>query len=965
MKRLPAILLAAVFLVQSAHADEGLVAHWKFDEGAGNLAMDSSGNGNDGTVFESSRKSGTACITGKCLAFDGINDYAVFGNKALFNFSQSATSFTLSAWIKTNSTERNNIVAKGACSSPGYRLRIGALNNPGAADFFLNDNSGNIMARATSSRRYDDGKWHYVIAVNDAGNLSLYVDGEKAGSAATPLGKSIASDAPLAVGIAFSSGTSICGSEYFNGVIDDVKIYNRALREGDIRRGNLSRPNILLILLDDAVEKRLGFTGDPVAKTPNIDALAKGGVSFSNAFVTYPQCCPSRASLLSGKYPHRVGVASNGDQISSLDELVLPELLKKNSYEAAIVGKMHVYPVEQFGNLFNYKAIFPPGYDDPGKLENFSRFYFIRSGESSPAQIEGKYATDFLTDEAIDYLKEKRAADKPFFLYLAHVAPHPLGGEDGIDAITLDPPPGPNPFSAADMPLPSSISDDLSSKPKTQQESINRYWYSQVLSQGGNEALKQRLAAYYYMMLNIDENVGRLLEVLRGLGITNNTVVVLLSDNGAMFGEHQLYQKGPELYEELIRTPLVFYNPKIFPPSSGNGKQINRLVSEIDVAPTILQLAGLQIPADLDGKSLLPLINNTSIEWRDSLFFEHNAFGAPNPLRTEYLPLRSVRDSRYKWVNYLNDTDEFYDLQNDPYEVNNLINSSSVRPVLKQLRRKMARFQTESQDHFGLILTGLKAETASNEVKLSFKSRGPRPCDKSANWQQCDPPDIVNLVDKPGNVEIEYWEEGKPETLMELVNDSISLAHNQTLSGLKSSTSYILRIYSMREFGNGGFAEITVKTLSPQPQLNFNHHWKLARPSGGINIDNFKNSCGSNSQIFYFNSTGRLLSRNSGTLPENEFKSGGGIILKAETINCSFSYTPYPSISPTGNWYIISPSADFDISELDRKCGTYSQVFYFDSNDKLRTKNSGTVSQAEIKESGGLLVKAEKAGCMI
>ncbi|MBI2676195.1 MAG: PKD domain-containing protein [Candidatus Aenigmarchaeota archaeon] len=146
--------------------------------------------------------------------------------------------------------------------------------------------------------------------------------------------------------------------------------------------------------------------------------------------------------------------------------------------------------------------------------------------------------------------------------------------------------------------------------------------------------------------------------------------------------------------------------------------------------------------------------------------------------------------------------------------------------------------------------------------------------------------------------------------------------------------------------------------------LIFYHSWTFAQPSGSINVSGFKDSCGQSSQIFYFDIVGKLMSKNSGILNESEYKSSGGIILKAETINCSFSYTPYPSISPTGNWYIISPSADFDVSELDRKCGSYSQAFYFDSNDKLRTKNSGTVSQAEIKESGGLLVKAEKAGCM-
>lgn len=213
--------------------ESGLAGSWHFDEGSGTTAMDSSGNGNTGTLVNN--PSWSDGKHGKAIGFDGVNDYADAGNIAAFNFPTSTTSFTLSAWFKTSGTGIGNVIAKGACGTPGYRLRIGKSGGAGVADFFIIDDGGNVIARVTSSSTYNDNAWHHLTGVNDNGLLRLYVDGTLIGTATAPSGKSISSSSSLAIGYDFSSGTTGCGSEYFNGTIDEVRIYSRALSSAEIQ----------------------------------------------------------------------------------------------------------------------------------------------------------------------------------------------------------------------------------------------------------------------------------------------------------------------------------------------------------------------------------------------------------------------------------------------------------------------------------------------------------------------------------------------------------------------------------------------------------------------------------------------------------------------------------------------------------------------------------------------------------
>ena len=424
------------------------------------------------------------------------------------------------------------------------------------------------------------------------------------------------------------------------------------------------RPNIVFILVDDLRFDALGCTGHPFIGTPNIDRIAAEGVLFRNAFVTTPLCSPSRASILTGRYAASHGIQTNrNDQGASRKLDTFPLLLQRAGYATAYMGKWHMgnddSPRPGFDRWISFKG--QGVYVDP------------------PLNIDGKavkingYMTDILTDHAAEFISRKQ--DKPFCLYLSHKAVHgpftPAERHKDLFAQeTVAAPPA----------------DSLEGKPALKRDPPP----PARARAGANPAAHERIAKNQLRaLMSIDEGVGRLLKVLSDTGQLDNTLVIFTSDNGFFWGEHGLGDKRAA-YEESIRVPLLMRYPRLIP---ANVKR-DQLVLSVDIAPTLLELAGVAIPRGLHGRSLVPLLREDVGTWRESILAEY--FNEPNYRIPGW---QAVRTKRWKYIHYteLEGMDELYDLQDDPHELKNLIKDPGVGARLKEMRAELERLTNEAK----------------------------------------------------------------------------------------------------------------------------------------------------------------------------------------------------------------------------------------------------------------------------
>jgi arylsulfatase A-like enzyme len=425
-------------------------------------------------------------------------------------------------------------------------------------------------------------------------------------------------------------------------------------------------PNVVFIFADDQAPKTLGFEGNPHVRTPRLDRLAHEGAYFTRAYIPIPQCAPSRAAVLTGLYPHQNGVLTNKGARLKPDAVTFSELFKKKGYACGLVGKWHL------GDERQPQA----GFEDMWAA-------FVMPGEYYDAElwIDGQkvrtdgYLTDVLTDYAIRFVEQN--AEKPFLLWLVFKAPHgpPVGPPD--KRFIYDP---------DAIPLPESMADDLSGKPAWQRES----YMHEIFGLFTEQQLRKRLAHYYGMISSVDHNVGRLVDKLTELKLGRDTLVIFMSDNGFLHGEHQMITKGPVLYEELVRSPLIMWWPGRIEP----GTRIDSLVSSLDLFPTLCDPAGIPVPVGLPGKTLWPIISNPAASLRDALFFEYYTKEAND----KTVPMRGLVTQRYKYVKYLQGGEELYDLQNDPHEMHNLIEDPAHSETAETLRKKLADWRSKSGD---------------------------------------------------------------------------------------------------------------------------------------------------------------------------------------------------------------------------------------------------------------------------
>jgi N-acetylglucosamine-6-sulfatase len=428
-----------------------------------------------------------------------------------------------------------------------------------------------------------------------------------------------------------------------------------------------ARPrNIIFILVDDLRYDAMGFMKHPFLETPHIDSLAKNGVHLKNGFVTSALCSPSRASILTGLYAHRHRVVDNNNPVPK-GTVFFSQYLQKAGYETAFIGKWHM------GGESDAPQ---PGFDHWVSFLGQGTYLPNRNGFN----VNGKkvpqkgYITDELTDYALDWLKS-RQPDKPFMLYLSHKAVHsefiPAERHKGrYKDKTFTPP-----KTQADTP------ENYADKPMWLKNQRNS-WHGVDYPYHSDLDIAKYYKDYCETLLAVDDSVGRVLALLREKKLLDSTLIIFMGDNGFQFGEHGLIDKRTA-YEASMRVPMVMQCPELFKP----GTVVEKMVANIDMAPTFLEAAGLKAPESMDGKSFIGLAQGKEAGWRDKLLYEY--YWERNFPQTP--TIHALRTDQYKYIHYFGlwDIDELYDLKNDPDETRNLVLDPAQRQVVQRLNQQL------------------------------------------------------------------------------------------------------------------------------------------------------------------------------------------------------------------------------------------------------------------------------------
>lgn len=495
-----------------------------------------------------------------------------------------------------------------------------------------------------------------------------------------------------------------------------------------------NRPNILFIMSDDHAAHAISAYGSKVNRTPNIDRLAKEGMRFDNFFCVNSICTPSRASILTGKYSHKNGVpvfnTFDGDQPTFVKSL------KAAGYYTGIIGKWHLGSQPQG---FDFWMVLP------GQGAYYNPVFLTPEGRKT---ITG-YVTDIITDLSIEFLKN-RPKDKPFLLLCHHKAPHRnwMPSEKYKDE-----------FAKKTIPEPPTLWDDYSTRADpikncaqkvfkdmtrrdlkltpppnlTQQErnkwlnvcptevEIEENGVKKVLT--GKELDKWKYQRYMQDYLaciqSVDDSVGTLLDYLDKEGLSQNTIVIYTSDQGFFLGDHGLYDKR-FMYEESLRMPFLLRWSGVVKP----GTVEKSLVLNIDIAPTFLEVAGLSIPTDIQGKSFLPLLKGEHpSNWRKSFYYRYYHDPGDHNTAAHY----GIRTETHKLIYYWKINQwECFDLQNDPLEMKNIYNLPDKKEVVEKLKQELYRLkkEVEDNDEFAdeLPPSGVDGMNFAKPVKAAIRS---------------------------------------------------------------------------------------------------------------------------------------------------------------------------------------------------------------------------------------------------
>lgn len=474
------------------------------------------------------------------------------------------------------------------------------------------------------------------------------------------------------------------------------------------------RPNILFIFTDDHAAHAISAYGSRINQTPNLDRIAQEGMLFRHCFCTNSICGPSRAVIQTGKYSHKNGFLMNGDKFDGTQQ-TFPKLLQAAGYQTAVIGKWHLG-----------EHMPPQGYNYSEVLIGQGPYYnppMLKDADGSGRQVRVKYTgytTDIITDLALDWLQNGRDPSKPFMLMYQHKAPH-REWEPGPKHLTL--------YDDVVIPEPVNLFDDYATRGRAAREqdmTIAKTLTPRDLKlvpppnltpeqlaawnaayEPKNEEFRRAnlqgddlvrwkyqryIKDYLRCIASVDENVGRVLDYLDQAGLAQNTVVIYSSDQGFFLGDHGWFDKR-FMYEESYRQPLMIRWPGVTKPGSID----EHLVSNVDFAETFLEIAGVEIPSDMQGRSLVPLLKGEDPpDWRKSHYYHYYEFlndrPTPHMVRRHY----GVRTDRYKLIHFYNlDEWELYDLHTDPHEMRNLYGEPQYAEVVQELQAEIARWQRE------------------------------------------------------------------------------------------------------------------------------------------------------------------------------------------------------------------------------------------------------------------------------
>ena len=449
--------------------------------------------------------------------------------------------------------------------------------------------------------------------------------------------------------------------------------------------------NIIFILADDHRYDAMGFMNKIQGlQTPGMDRMAKEGAHIKNAFVSTALCSPSRASILTGQYAHSHTVVDNDAPLPT-NLVFFPKYMQEKGYQTAFFGKWHM------GNTDDKPQ---PGFDHWLSFRGQGVYLnpvFNINGKVVP-QAEGSYVTDLLTNNAIEWMNNRKK-NKPFFVYLSHKGVHaefePAERHKGKYAsLPIVTPPS--------MYLTVTDSSQYYGIPTAPQSKVNysdipnwvrkqRYsWHGVDYMYHGQIPFDKFYHLYLETLQAVDESVEKVLDWVKAEGLEQNTMVVYMGDNGFSFGEHGLIDKR-HAYEESMRVPMLVWAPGMIKPNS----VVDKVVMNVDIAPTFLELAGITKPKQMQGYSFSNLLKGNANGWqREKVFYEYYWESAFPQTPTTF----AVRSDRYKYIYYNGvwDINELFDLQNDPFEMNNLIRDTSYRKIGLALKNDLFKWLEET-----------------------------------------------------------------------------------------------------------------------------------------------------------------------------------------------------------------------------------------------------------------------------
>ena len=469
------------------------------------------------------------------------------------------------------------------------------------------------------------------------------------------------------------------------------------------------RPNIVFIFTDDHCTQALSAYDPTRIVTPNMDRIATGGMRFDRCYVTNGICGPSRAVIQTGKYSHLNGFMTNG-QTFNADQQTFPKLLQKAGYQTAVVGKWHLKATPQGYDYYDVLIGQGPYYNPPMKTAG-------ENGEPVTVKHTG-YTTDIITEKSLDWLKNERAADKPFLLMYQHKAPH-RNWQPGPKYLTwLDDKEIPEPETLWDtyenraspaseqaMTVANHLSpNDLKlNKPGGLNEEQLAAWNAaygpknkafEEAKLEGKALVKWKYQRYVKDYLrcvkSVDDGIGEILDYLEEAGLAENTIVMYSSDQGWYLGEHGWYDKR-WMYEESLRTPLLARWPGVIKPGTVN----KDIVSNLDFAQTFLDLAGAPQPDDMQGASLVPVFKGkTPDDWRKVFYYHYYEFPGAHSVARHY----GATDGTYKLINYYEKGEmELFDLGKDPNELKNEHANPEYAGKVKEMGEELARLRAQYQ----------------------------------------------------------------------------------------------------------------------------------------------------------------------------------------------------------------------------------------------------------------------------